>query len=171
MQQNIIFKFLSSCIYYLFMKKETKDQSFIKPPYYKEGNAAMMQKIYSLLTYPKEALIQGIEGHVTLKYDINHEGKVIDAKAIKGLGYGCDAEAIRVIKLINFEVPKNPRRLKVTFHKNITIHFKMPVPAPKANVPTVNNVNIQYTITPTPPSSSQKEAIEKKVIHYTINLK
>jgi TonB family protein len=135
------------------LKKEKKEDSFIKNPFYKGGNQAMIDFIYRNLRYTKEAAALKLEGVVILKYDINHNGDVIDARVMKSLGSGCDEEAIRVIKLLKFEVPKNPRKLKITFHKDIHIHFKLPKPVANtlpANPNTQQELSIVYNIVTSP---------------------
>jgi TonB family protein len=50
------------------------------------------------LKKPKQAIDNQIVGNVTIEFKVNKEGKLSDFKIIKSLGYGCDEEAIRVIK-------------------------------------------------------------------------
>lgn len=107
------------------MQKEKKDKHFIKKPVFPGGQEALKKFIRDNMRYPKGAVNSRIEGTVSLKYTINHQGKVIDAKVIKGLGYGCDEEAIRLARLLKFEVPKT-RNLKVQFHKDLHVHFRLP---------------------------------------------
>ncbi|MEZ4954052.1 MAG: energy transducer TonB [Saprospiraceae bacterium] len=114
------------------MKKEAKDKHFIKKPIYEGGPTALKKFIGENLQYPKEALDNKIQGTVYVKYDIDRKGKVTDAKVIKGIGHGCDEEAIRLAKLLRFKVPTT-RGVRVIFHNNIQIHFRLPKkkPAPK----------------------------------------
>ena len=46
----------------------------------------MKKFIGSNLRYPEEALKNKIEGTVYLRYDIDHQGTVTDAKVVKGIG-------------------------------------------------------------------------------------
>ena len=112
--------------------KERKDNSFIKKPIYPGGLAAYKQFLKENLKYPEIAKSEGIEGKVHLKYTINHKGLVTEAQVTKGIGFGCDEEALRIIKMLKFEVPKNPRKLRVTFHQKTSITFKIPKSQPKA---------------------------------------
>ncbi len=107
------------------MKKERKEDSFIKQPFYKGGDKALEKFIQEHLLYPEKSRLNKIEGDVHIRYDINHKGDVIDTKIIGGLDDLCNEEAIRVVKLLKFIVPKTPRNLKVTFHKTLRIHFKL----------------------------------------------
>jgi protein TonB len=108
------------------MDKDSRDKRFIRKPIYPGGKAAYNAFITSNLKYPEAALKKRIEGKVRLRYGINYKGDVIEVKVQSSLGHGCDEEAIRIIKLLKFEVPKGPRKLKVLFHKTITINFKLP---------------------------------------------
>lgn len=132
------------------MKKEAKDKHFIKKPIYEGGPKAMKQFVRDHLQYPPEALENQIEGTVFVRYDINHQGKVTDATVIKGIGYGCDEEAIRITRLLSFTVPKT-RGLRVIFHKNIQIHFRLP---PKKNS---EPVTFQYNYIEKPKPSGTAE--------------
>ena len=150
------------------MSKEKKDNHFIKKPFYEGGITALRKFIKENLKYPKEALDNKIEGTVLVRHDINHKGKVIGAKVLKGIGHGCDEEAIRLIKLLKYEVPKGPRKLKVKFHKDTKINFRLPKVKPKKKPikvkSTQGKLSIKYTITP---KSGEKKEV-KKTYNYTI---
>jgi TonB family protein len=154
------------------MSKERKDNHFIKKPFYEGGITALRKFIKENLKYPKEALEKKIEGTVLVKYDIDYTGKVTEAKVLKGIGHGCNEEAKRLIKLLKYEVPKGPRKLKVSFHKETKINFRLPKekpankPVPKAAKVITNQgqLSIKYTITPK--SGKPKEV--KKTYNYTI---
>ncbi len=146
------------------MQKGKKSKHFIKNPYYEGGLKALRAFISKNKKYPAEALKEKIEGTVYLKYTINYKGKVIDTKIQKSLGYGCDEEAIRVIKLLEFQAPKN-RGIKVKFFKNIQIHFRLP----KEKEKTVSSTQIAYTVTPTKREKDTPK--EKGGGSYTIQIK
>ena len=107
------------------MQKEKKDKHFLNRPVYEGGPKAMKQFVKENLRYPKEALENKVEGTVSIRYTIDYKGNVIEAKIISGVGYGCDEEAIRLVKLFKFTVEKN-RKVRAIFHKNIQIHFRLP---------------------------------------------
>lgn len=52
--------------------------------------------------YPEEARLAGIEGRVYVQCFVNELGYVDDAAVTRGLGYGLDEEALRVVKLARF---------------------------------------------------------------------
>jgi protein TonB len=133
------------------MKKEKKAKHFINKPSYPGGFQAMKKFIAENKKYPKEALDNNIEGTVRIKYDIDYKGKVVAAHVQSGIGYGCNEEAQRVVKMLKFEVPKT-RKVKVLFHKTINIHFKKPK---SRQIKTT--VSYSYTLTP-----KKKEVVVKK---------
>ena len=108
------------------MQKKRKDNQFIKQAYYQGGNTAFRKFVAENLQYPDEALKNNIEGVVHLKIEIDYKGKVKGVKLMKGVGFGCDEEAIRIIKKAIYEVPANPKKVRVIFHKNVRIQFKKP---------------------------------------------
>lgn len=107
------------------MHKPSKEKHFIKQPWYEGGPKAMKQFIAENLRYPQAALEQQLEGTVTVRFDIDHKGDVVDARTIgHALGHGCEEEAIRLVKSMKFLVDK-PRGLRVVYHKTIQVHFKL----------------------------------------------
>ena len=143
------------------MKRQRKEESFIKKPVYPGGPRALKAFVTGNLKYPTEALERKIEGTVHLRYTINHKGVVVSSKIIAGLGHGCDEEADRLVKLLQFEVPKN-RGVRVQFHKTLRIHFRLP-----ASNPEPQPGGFQYTYTAA--TSKPKEApAEKGGYSYTI---
>lgn len=150
------------------MYKERKGKHFIKNPFYEGGLKAMRAFISKNKRYPKQALEEKIEGTVFIKYTINYKGKVIEAKVVKSLGYGCDEEAQRVIRLMKFEAPKN-RGIKVKFFKNIQIHFRLPKEKEKTVPPVQSQTSLSYTITPS--KKEENPSKPKKGGGYSIQIK
>jgi TonB family protein len=107
------------------LKKKAKPESFIQQPKYPGGKKALDDFIKTNLVYPEEALSQRVEGTVSVNYDVDVYGKVTDAKVTHSIGYGCDEEALRLVKLLRYE-KKMYRGLRVTHHQNIHIHFRLP---------------------------------------------
>jgi TonB family protein len=164
------------------MRKETKKESFVYKPEFPGGAKGMTEFLQAHLKYPKRALDEKIEGRVRVKIDIDRYGKVISGKVLVGIGGGCDEEALRVAKNMEFFVPKNNTGGKLTFHKNIDINFKLPaqptvqVPVqespPAQPLPGVQQQFVGYTITVTPASPETAPAVDAdkpKTITYTVS--
>jgi periplasmic protein TonB len=60
-----------------------------------EGFAKYLQKN---LRYPMPAIEAGITGKVFVTFIVERDGRLTDIKVVRGLGYGCDQEAERVLK-------------------------------------------------------------------------
>lgn len=50
------------------------------------------------LHYPAEAKQKNVEGKVIVRFVVNADGTVADCEAIKGIGSGCDEEALSIVK-------------------------------------------------------------------------
>ena len=62
------------------------------------GRIAYKQYLEKNIKYPELALQNEIEGKVTIQFTVEPSGKLTDFKVLKGIGYGCDEEVIRLIK-------------------------------------------------------------------------
>ncbi len=153
-------------------KSSRKPNSFLNKPVYEGGIKAMRAFIKKHLKYPKAAIDGKIEGSVKIRYDIDYKGNVIKTKVIKSIGYGCDEEAERLVNMFKFKVDKT-RKVRVIFHKNIQINFKLPEvnvkPVPK-KPPVQRNLSLRYNMVSSP--EDKKEEIEKpkKVASYTYTI-
>ncbi|MEZ4909730.1 MAG: energy transducer TonB [Saprospiraceae bacterium] len=144
-----------------------KEDKFIKKPYFKGGDKAMKAFVSQHLTNPSSVISGKIRGEVVVQYDIDIHGNVIDTKIISGLDDLCNAEAIRVVKLMKFVVPKNPRKLILTFHKTIRIHFhNKPEAIPREQVNQFQP--FQYNYFPTKVEESDSK--QPNIFTYTINI-
>jgi TonB family protein len=112
----------------------------LKLPGYPGGKKAFQEFISKNVRYPREAMEAGIVGSVIVAYEINDDGVVQNPHVIKGLGYGCDEEAVRVVSLLRYDKVRN-QRWRVKLNSKTTIHFKKPA------------LSINYTVTP--PSESE----------------
>lgn len=153
----------------MLMPKEKKDKNFIKKPIYEGGPKAIKAFIRDNLRYPEEALKQKVEGTVVLKYSIGYKGDVVDTKIISGLGYGCDEEAVRLARMLKFEVPRT-RGVKVLFHKDIKIHFRLPRQKPKAAKAPASTVEYAYTVTPKKKDTLKKPSKDEKSGGYSYTI-
>lgn len=152
------------------MQKEKKEKHFIQKPVYEGGPKAMRAFISKNLRYPEAAKEHKIEGTVTLNFTINYQGKVTDVKIISGLGYGCDEEAIRVVKLLKFQVARM-RKMKVKFHKNLNIHFRSPKKNEQTPAQTATPPQITYTyVSNSQVKKTEEESPSKKGGGYTIRI-
>lgn len=81
--------------------EEVADEVFTiveQQPEYPGGMAAFYQFIQKKLKYPSQARRMGIEGKVFVQFVVDKKGNITEVMAVKGIGAGCDEEAIRVIR-------------------------------------------------------------------------
>ncbi len=70
-------------------------------PEFKGGNKALMQFLSSNVRYPKKAANRGIQGKVQVHFIISPDGNVTDIQVFEKIDPFLDAEAIRVISLMD----------------------------------------------------------------------
>lgn len=68
-------------------------------PEYLGGSRALAKYLGSALRYPMRARENKTQGKVYIGFIVEKNGTLTDFKVIKGIGNGCDEEAIRVLKL------------------------------------------------------------------------
>ena len=132
------------------MQKEKKGKSFLKLPQYPGGKTAFAEFIRQNLKYPEEALKMQVEGRVHVGFQVNDYGEVISAEVIHGLGYGCDEEAIRVVKLLKYDKVKN-RGLRLISTIKTYIEFRLP------KQPALSYTVVQSPVKKTEESPKKKE--------------
>jgi TonB family protein len=85
------------------------------------GQAKMYQYLGENIKYPAAAQRANISGRVFVKFVVEDDGAIGDVEVMKGIGFGCDKEAIRVVK----SMPKwNPG---VQNGKNVRVYYNMPI--------------------------------------------
>jgi protein TonB len=69
------------------------------------------------LRYPSQARDEGVQGRVTVSFVVEKNGELSSVKFLRGIGYECDEEAIRVIKKSPFWKPgfQNGRAVRVSY--------------------------------------------------------
>jgi len=76
------------------------------------------------MKYPRAATRNEIQGRVFVEFVINKKGLPADVKILKGIGYGCDEEAARVIALTKWE-PGKQRGIPVKVKMVLPVQFKI----------------------------------------------
>lgn len=76
------------------------------------------------IVYPEMALLAGIEGRVVVQFIIDKEGKVNNPVVVRGIGGGCDEEAIRAVSKARF-IPGKQRGKPVNVKFSMPVNFKL----------------------------------------------
>lgn len=94
-------------------------------PAYPGGQGDLLKFLAANINYPKAAKENGIEGMVVIQYIIEKDGSISNAQVVKGIGAGCDEEALRVVKAMPNWVPGKQRGQIVPVQFNLPIRFKL----------------------------------------------
>ncbi|AKP49863.1 energy transducer TonB [Cyclobacterium amurskyense] len=77
------------------------------------------------LKYPTQARRMGIEGTVYVVFVVNTDGSIQDVGILRGVGGGCDEEAVRVVKNAPSWEPGRQRGRPVRVKMRLPIRFKL----------------------------------------------
>lgn len=94
-------------------------------PQFFGGSAGMSEFIQNNLTYPDQAIKANVEGQVFIEFTVGPSGKIDHVKVIKGIGFGCDEEAVRVVKLMPDWMPGKQGGVPVRVRFTLPITFQM----------------------------------------------
>lgn len=89
------------------------------------GQKAWSKFLKKNLNYPKQAQRMGIEGRVFLSFVVDKAGAISDIAVVRGIGGGCDQEAIRVLEKSPKWSPGKQRGRAVKSRMSIQILFKL----------------------------------------------
>ena len=126
----------------------SKKKTFLHVPEYPGGKEEFRKYIKKNLMYPQIAIDNKVSGTVYLTAEINDNGNVLNVIITKGIGFGCDEEAIRLIENIKFGGVKN-RGLRLKTSKKFRIKFDLPPEQKKS---------IQYNVVPTKNKTNDKQS-------------
>ncbi|MEX0608498.1 MAG: energy transducer TonB [Balneolaceae bacterium] len=80
--------------------------------------------IQSNVNYPEMARRAGIEGRVTVQFIVNESGEVENAQVVRGIGGGCDEEALKAVQNADFK-PGMQRGRPVRVQFALSINFRL----------------------------------------------
>ena len=106
--------------------KETGPNLFAEVmPEFPGGLAAMRRYFGKHAKYPMKAQNNRIQGTVHVRAVVGTTGKLTDIKVIKGIGYGCDEESIRLVKQMPRWIPGTQDGVPVPVYKVVPVNFKL----------------------------------------------
>jgi len=85
------------------------------------GGIASLQK---RVRYPEIAKKAGVEGTVFLQFVVDEQGNVVDPVVLKGIGAGCDEEALKAIRQAKF-TPGKQRGKPVKVKFSLPVRFRL----------------------------------------------
>ena len=94
-----------------------------KMPYFPGGEQAIRKYLFQNKRVPAEARESQIHGTVYVRFVVNEDGSLGYPKVIKGLGYGCDEEALRLVRhMPRWQAGEHNGR-RVPIYETLTITF------------------------------------------------
>ncbi len=94
-------------------------------PEFPGGIQAFYKFVSDKIKYPSQAKRMGIEGRVFVQFVVDKDGTVTNVEAVKGIGAGCDEEAVRVMKSVPRFKPGKQRGRPVRVRMVLPIMFKL----------------------------------------------
>ena len=89
-----------------------------------DGEAGLFKFISKNFMYPKIAYMNGIHGVVYVSFVVERDGSISNLKIIKGIGAGCNEEAIRVIRLMPLWEPAKHNGKAVASLYSLPVRFE-----------------------------------------------
>lgn len=90
-------------------------------PGFPGGEIARLKYLGNNINYPQMARESGIQGTVYITFVVEPNGSVTNIRILRGIGGGCDEEAVRVIKAMPKWKPGRQR------NKPVRVQFNMPI--------------------------------------------
>lgn len=94
-------------------------------PEFPGGAGKMMEFIAKNIKYPAMARESGIQGRVFVNFVVEPNGSVSNVKVLRGIGGGCDEEAIRVVESMPKWTPGRQRGKAVRVSFNLPVRFTL----------------------------------------------
>ncbi len=108
------------------IKIEEKDQVFLsveQNPEFAGGMNALIRFLQKNLRYPTPASNAGVGGKVYMQFVVGQDGAIRNVDVLKGIGFGCDEEAQRVVKLMPHWSPGRQSGRAVSVKFTLPISF------------------------------------------------
>lgn len=94
-------------------------------PQFPGGQIAMLQYLMKNIKYPEQAVKEGIQGRVTVRFIVEKDGSISDVKPVLSVYPLLNKEAVRVVKSMPKWTPgkQNGKPVRVRF--NLPVMFKL----------------------------------------------
>lgn len=94
-------------------------------PAFPGGEAKLMEYVGKNVKYPQIARESGIKGRVFVSFVVEPDGSVSNVKVLRGIGGGCDEEAMRVVKAMPKWKPGKQRGKAVRVSYMLPVNFQL----------------------------------------------
>lgn len=94
-------------------------------PEFDGGDGALMKYLARNIEYPRQAIRANIQGTVMVSFMIDKDGSIKDVTVVRGIGMGCDEEAVRVVSSMPSWKPGKQNGNAVRIRKILPIMFRI----------------------------------------------
>ena len=94
-------------------------------PQYPGGPIAMLKYIMENIKYPEQAMKEGIQGRVTVRFIVEKDGSISDVKPILSVHPLLNKEAVRVVESMPNWTPGKQHGKPVRVRFNVPVMFKL----------------------------------------------
>ena len=81
-------------------------------------------KLVQQIEYPRLAEKLNVEGRVIIRMIVNEDGSISEPEVLRGIGHGCDQEALRVLREVSFNPARHEGKVVRSWHTH-SITFKL----------------------------------------------
>jgi protein TonB len=94
-------------------------------PEFPGGELKLNEFIRENLVYPEKALKMNIQGRVYISFVVEKDGSLTNLEILKGIGYGCDEEVLRLVKSMPKWIPGYEEGEVKRFQYYLPAEFKL----------------------------------------------
>lgn len=94
-------------------------------PSFPGGDQALLEYMAKNTKYPPLARENGLQGIVVVTFVVDEKGNINNVQVLRGIGGGCDEEAIRVVKSMPAWKPGKQRGMPVRVQYNLPFRFTL----------------------------------------------
>ena len=94
-------------------------------PQFPGGSSELLKFFAQNIIYPEIAKRAEVEGKINLSFIVDKNGSISDIQIVKGIGAGCDEEAVRILKMMPRWSPGKQNGKPVLTRINIPVVFKL----------------------------------------------
>ena len=107
-------------------KEEAQVFTYVEEmPTFPGGDEALYSYISKQIQYPEIAKRAGVEGKVYIQFVVRTDGKVTEVTVVKGIGAGCDEEAVKVVRSMPNWKPGRQNGHPVNVRISVPIVYKL----------------------------------------------
>ena len=94
-------------------------------PEFPGGRDSLNKFLIKNIKYPVQAKEDNIQGTVYVSFVVSSLGEINNIKILRGIGFGCDEEAIRVVKKMPIWKPGKQNGKEVSVIFNLPVNFNL----------------------------------------------